>query len=84
MLGFVMTPFFTAKFSTSIYGIFTNLFALASMLNAVLAFGMETTFFRYLQKIEGDKKKVFDNSFFITLTTTVIISVDRYLRFYLL
>lgn len=72
MLGFVMTPFFTAKFSTSIYGIFTNLFAIASMLNAVLAFGMETTFFRYLQKVEGDKKKVFDNSFFITLITTVI------------
>jgi len=72
MLGFVMTPFYTAKFSTAVYGIFTNLFAIASMLNAVLAFGMETTYFRYLQKVEGDKNKVFDNSFVITIITTII------------
>ncbi len=72
MLGFLMTPFFTGQFVKSVYGIFTSLFAYASMLNAVLAFGMETTFFRYLQKVEGDKSRVFDSSFFITLITTAI------------
>jgi len=72
MLGFLMTPFFTARFNTSIYGVFTNLFSYASMLNAIIAFGMETTFFRYLQKEDVDKDRVFDNSFFITLITTAI------------
>ncbi|WP_433895541.1 polysaccharide biosynthesis C-terminal domain-containing protein [Sphingobacterium mizutaii] len=72
MLGFLMTPFFTSKFPTSIYGIFTNLFSYASMLNAVIAFGMETTFFRYLQKEDVEKDRVFDNSFLITLFTTAI------------
>ncbi|WP_317167835.1 lipopolysaccharide biosynthesis protein [Sphingobacterium mizutaii] len=72
MLGFLMTPFFTGKFRTSVYGVFTNLFSYASLLNAVIAFGMETTFFRYLQKEDADKDRVFDNSFLITLFTTAI------------
>lgn len=72
MLNFLMTPFFLGKFSAVVYGVFTNLYAYASMINAVLAFGMETTYFRYLQKVEGDKNKVFDNSFVITLLTTAL------------
>ncbi|MGM1430667.1 oligosaccharide flippase family protein [Sphingobacterium lactis] len=78
MLNFVLTPFFVRKFEASIYGVFTNLFAIASMVNAVLAFGMETTFFRYLQKVEGDRSKVFDNSFFITLITTALFLLTAF------
>ena len=72
MLNFLMTPFFVRKFNEVVYGVFTNMYAYASLINAVLAFGMETTYFRYLQKVEGDKKRVFDNSFFLTLLTTAI------------
>ncbi|MGO1520420.1 MAG: MATE family efflux transporter [Sphingobacterium sp.] len=72
MLNFVMTPFFLGKFSAPVYGVFTNLYAYASLINAVLAFGMETTYFRYLQKVEGDKNRVFDSSFLITLLTTIL------------
>jgi len=39
------------------------MFSWASILNAVLAFGMETTFFRYLNKYENDKQKVYNNTF---------------------
>lgn len=72
MLNFLMTPFFLGKFSAAVYGVFTNLYAFASLFNAVLAFGMETTYFRYLQKVEGDKNRVFDSSFFITLVTAAL------------
>ncbi len=72
MLGFIMTPIFVNKFSASVYGVFTNLFAYASMVNALLAFGMETTYFRYLQKVEGGKQKVFDTSFFITILSSLL------------
>lgn len=73
MLNFLLTPFFVAKFPATIYGVFTNLYAYASMINALLAFGMETTYFRYLQKVEEkDKGNVFNNSFIITLITTVL------------
>lgn len=40
------------------------MYSWASMLNAILAFGMETTFFRYLNKFEDDKQKVYNNTFF--------------------
>lgn len=40
------------------------MYSWASMLNAVLAFGMETTYFRYLNKYENDKQKVYNNTFY--------------------
>lgn len=72
MLSFLMTPLLTKKFATAVYGVFTNLYAYASMINAILAFGMETTFFRYLQKVEGNKQKVFDTSFFVTIISSAL------------
>ncbi len=39
------------------------MYSWASILNAVLAFGMETTFFRFLNKHEEDKEKVYSNTF---------------------
>lgn len=39
------------------------MYAWASVINALLAFGMETTFFRYLNKVD-DKKKVYSTTFF--------------------
>jgi O-antigen/teichoic acid export membrane protein len=42
------------------------------MLNALLAFGMETTYFRYLNKYENDKQKVYNNTFF-TVTLMALI-----------
>ena len=67
LINFILTPIFVRQFSTAVYGIFTQLYSWAAMINAVLAFGMETTFFRYLQKHEGDKQKVLNNTFSVTL-----------------
>lgn len=70
-----MTPLYLRKFKdAAVYGIYSNFYAWMSMLNALLAFGMETTYFRYLQKVEPqDKNKVSNNSFFITLATSGIL-----------
>jgi O-antigen/teichoic acid export membrane protein len=48
------------------------LYSWASMLNALLAFGMETTFFRYLNKYENDKQKVYNNTFFTIFMLALI------------
>lgn len=48
------------------------MYSWAAMLNAVLAFGMETTYFRYLQKHEGDKARVFNNSFIVICFISVL------------
>ena len=75
MINFLMTPLYLQKFKgAATYGIYSNLYAWASMLNAVLAFGMETTYFRFLQKVdEKDKDKVFDTSFVVTLFTSALL-----------
>lgn len=76
MLYFVMTPLYVLKYPPASYGIFTNMYAWASMINAVLAFGMETTFFRFLQKVEEkDKKQVFNNSFIVIATLATLFFI---------
>jgi O-antigen/teichoic acid export membrane protein len=49
------------------------MYSLASMLSAVLAFGMETTFFRYSNKTDIDKDKVYNNSFIVIASTSVVL-----------
>ena len=63
VLNFFLTPVYTRAYSTKVYGIFGNMYSYASMLNALLAFGMETTFFRYLNKKPDNKALVYNNSF---------------------
>ena len=78
VLNFLLTPILTAKFKdAAIYGVFTQLYALSSFINALLAFGMETTYFRFLQRVdEKDRNKVFDNSFIVTLFTCFLFLVS--------
>jgi O-antigen/teichoic acid export membrane protein len=70
-----MTPLYLRKFKdAAVYGIFTDFYAWASMLNAILAFGMETTYFRYLGKVdEEDKLKVYNNSFIVILFSSALL-----------
>jgi O-antigen/teichoic acid export membrane protein len=72
VLSFFLTPIYTRTYPAKIYGVFGNLYAYASMLNALLAFGMETTFFRYLNKRPDDKQLVYNNAFGAILTVSVV------------
>ncbi|HTM99355.1 MAG TPA: polysaccharide biosynthesis C-terminal domain-containing protein [Pedobacter sp.] len=63
LFNFILTPIYTKVYAKSVYGIFTNMYANASIINAVLAFGMESTYFRYLNKHEDKKQEVYNNSF---------------------
>jgi len=79
LINFVLTPLFVRQFPTTVYGVFTQLYGWAAMINAVLAFGMETTFFRYLEKHEGNKQKVLNNSFVVTLFTSALFLLTVFL-----
>lgn len=63
LFNFILTPIFTKAYSKAVYGIFTKMYAYASLVNAILAFGMESTYFRYLNKHEDKKQEVYNNSF---------------------
>ena len=63
LFNFILTPIYTSVYVKETYGIFTNIYANASIINAILAFGMESTYFRYLNKYEDKKQEVYNNSF---------------------
>ncbi|MEO5910595.1 MAG: polysaccharide biosynthesis C-terminal domain-containing protein [Pelobium sp.] len=64
-LNFFLTPIYTKVYATKVYGIFTYMYSYAAILNAFLAFGMETTFFRYLNKKENEKEAIYNNTFIV-------------------
>src|SRR5690606_15898235 len=72
ILNFFLTPIYTTVYAPLVYGIFTKLYAWASIFNAVMAFGMETTFFRYLNKKEGQKEIVYSTTFFVVAFITFL------------
>ncbi len=63
LFNFILTPIFTTVFAPAVYGVFTKMYSYVSIANAVLAFGMETTYFRYLNKHEDRKQEVYNNAF---------------------
>lgn len=48
------------------------MFGWVSILNAVMSFGMETTYFRYLNKYPEKKKRVYNNSFIAVFVVSLI------------
>ena len=72
VLTFFLTPVYTVAYKLGAYGILTTMFSYVSILNAVMAFGMETTFFRYLNKYEHNKQRVYNNAFASVFAVTII------------
>ncbi len=54
----LLTPFYTEIFQKSEYGIVTELYAYVALMLVLLTYGMETTFFRFIEK-EPQKNHVF-------------------------
>lgn len=71
-LNFFLTSIYTRVYAPKIYGIFTEMYSYASILNALLSFGMETTFFRYLNKKEGQKENIYNNTFIVVAFVSLL------------
>lgn len=72
MIYFVLTPIYTRTLPVGANGIFTAMYGNASIINAILAFGMETTYFRYLQKRSDNKQQVYNNAFGVVIAISVL------------
>ena len=75
LFNFILTPIYTKVYAKGTYGIFTNMYANASLINAILAFGMESTYFRYLNKYEDKKQEVYNNSFLCIAFISILFLV---------
>lgn len=63
LLNYFLVPLYTGVFqNTADYGVISELYAWVAFLVVLLTFGMETSFFRFLNDRE-DKEQVFLNSF---------------------
>jgi O-antigen/teichoic acid export membrane protein len=65
VLNFFLTPIYVKVYPAGVYGIFTEMYSFASILNALLSFGMETTFFRYLNNNQYKKESIYSNTFLV-------------------
>ncbi|MDR1739897.1 MAG: oligosaccharide flippase family protein [Bacteroidales bacterium] len=70
LLNFLLVPLYTYIFLPQEYGIVTELYAYTALLLVILTYGMETTFFRFMQKAQTDK--VFSTSVWSLLATSLI------------
>ncbi|MDX1348623.1 MAG: oligosaccharide flippase family protein [Putridiphycobacter sp.] len=62
LLNYLLVPLHTYFFTTSEYGVISEFYAYVAFLVVFLMFGMETTFFRFVNKSE-DKEQTFNQAF---------------------
>ena len=72
LLNYLLVPLYTAVFvHPADYGVVSELYAWVAFLIVLLTFGMETSFFRFINEKE-DKSEVFKNSFLTVIGFNVI------------
>lgn len=69
-LNWWLVPYYSFIFAPEIYGVVTNLYAMVSFFLVLLAYGMETSYFRYASKSE-DPEKVYSTSLIALLATSL-------------
>ncbi len=60
-LNYLLVPLYTAQISAASggYGVITNMYAYTALLLVILTYGMETTFFRFVNKEGENSQKVY-------------------------
>lgn len=72
MINFLLVPIYTSVLLPADYGIVSELYAYVAFLLVFLTFGMETTYFKFLQDSK-DKQKTFSQAFIIQLIVNGIV-----------
>ena len=75
LLSSLLTPLYTYAYNPKVYSIFSTMFSYAAVFQAILSFGMETTFFRYLNKFNDRKAQVFNNSFWVVFMVSIVFLI---------
>ena len=78
MLTFVLTPLYTEVMTVGVYGKVSIIFSWFAIFNVILAYGMETAFFRFFNK-ESHKDKVVGTSALSIIATSTLILVLTYI-----
>lgn len=73
-LNYLLVPIYAAAMSAASggYGIVTEVYAWTALLMVILTYGMETTFFRFVNKEGNDPTKVYSTTLIMVATTSLI------------
>ena len=73
-IGYLLVPIETAKFNAAggQYGIITNIYAYIALLIIILTYGMETTFFRFMNRQGENPEKVYATTLRMVATTSLV------------
>ncbi len=74
MLSFILVPIYTEVMETELYGEVSVIFAWFAIFNVILAYGMETAFFRFYHKSDH-KNKVVSTSLISILVSTLVFLI---------
>lgn len=77
MIGFIMAPYHMKWLPVGAYSEYTLIFSWMMFFNVVLAFGMETAFFRFYHKKEN-KKEVINNTILFLMAICGVFLVGMY------
>jgi len=75
LLNYLLIPLHTWAFSPNEFGSISILYGFVAFFIVLLTFGMETTFFRFVNNA-ADKEKTFNQAFSIVLVVNVILLVS--------
>ncbi|WP_210514151.1 lipopolysaccharide biosynthesis protein [Hymenobacter terricola] len=74
VLTYLLVPIYTGAFSAAEYGVVTGLYAYVSFLNVVFTYGMETTFFRFANRLGTDRQELYDRVMSLLLVSTAVLT----------
>jgi len=78
MLTFLLVPLYTDILAVGVYGKVSIIFSWFAIFNVILAYGMETAFFRFFNK-EDDKSKVVSTSTLSLIMTSLGVFILAFL-----
>lgn len=75
MIGFIMAPLHMQWLPDNAYGNYTLIFSWMMFFNVILAFGMETAFFRFYNKRENKKEVINNSIWYLFLVSFVFLGI---------
>jgi O-antigen/teichoic acid export membrane protein len=77
MLSVILVPLYTGVLANTSFGDYSIIFSYFVIFNVILAYGMETAFFRFYNK-EKDKSQVVQTSTWSIIATTIVFIILAY------
>ncbi len=74
-LGFLLVPLYTNVFTTSDFGVYSNLYIFMAVFNVVLLYGMDSAFLKFAaMPVMGDEKDNFSTPYLSVLCVSFLLS----------